>query len=84
MWVIENLTIIIHTYMTGKTLGKTTAPSPRYWYKILVSASSVLYLTKVARTVRTNAWVEKSVKTAGSNKILLSLLIETRELRFWK
>lgn len=74
----------LFTYMTGKTFGKTTAPSAKYWYKILVSLSSVLYLTIVANTVKTSAWILKSVRTSGSRSILFSLLTDTLVLRFWK
>lgn len=70
------------TYITGNTLGKTTEASAKYWYNIRVSPSSVAYLTKVARTVSTNAWVEKSVKTSGSRSILFSFETDTRALRF--
>lgn len=77
-----NIIIKIIAYMTGKTLGKTIAPSARYWYRILVSDSSVLYLTSVAKTVSTKACVVKSVNTSGSNKILFSLLTDTLALRF--
>jgi hypothetical protein len=34
--------------MTGKTLGKTTDASARYSYNILISISSVVFLTRVA------------------------------------
>lgn len=74
----------ILTYITGKTFGNTTAPSARYWYKVLVSVSSVLYLTKVAKVVSTSACVEKSVNTSGSNKTLFSLLTDTLVLRVYK
>lgn len=70
------------TYITGNTLGKTTEASARYWYKILVSASSVAYLTNVASTDKTKAWVEKSVKTSGSSRMLFSFETETLGLRF--
>lgn len=77
-----NLVIIKKTHITGKTFGKTTEASARYSYKILVSFSSVEYLTSVAKTVKTRVCVEKSVSTSGSRSTLFSLLTLTRALRF--
>lgn len=73
-----------HTYITGNTFGKTTAPSAKYWYNILVSVSSVLYFTSVARTVNTSACVWKSINTSGSSRILFSLLTDTLAPRLCK
>lgn len=51
--------------MTGNTRGKTTDPSAKYWYKTRVSFSFDVYLTRVASTVNTNAWVDRSAITNG-------------------
>lgn len=59
---------ICYTYITGNTLGNTTEPSAKYWYNTLVSFSSVVYLTNVAKTVNTKACVDKSGITSGSSK----------------
>lgn len=70
--------------MTGNTLGNTTDPSAKYWYKTRVSSSDVEYLTIVAKTVRTNAWVDESCNTSGSNKTLDSLDTDDRDPRSYK
>jgi len=67
--------------MTGNTLGKTTDPSAKYWYKTRVSPSSDEYLTKVARTVNTRAWMDKSGRTSGSSRTFDSFDTEEREPR---
>ena len=54
--------------MMGKTRGKTTEASARYSYKTRISFSSVVYLTNVANTVNTRAWVGKLVKISGSKR----------------
>lgn len=69
------------TYITGKTRGKTTEPSAKYWYKTLVSFSLDVYLTRVASTVNTNACVDKSGITSGSSKTFDSFDTDDREPR---
>lgn len=69
------------THMTGKTFGNTTDPSAKYWYKTLVSVSSVEYFKSVARTVNTSACVELSGKTSGSKSTFDSFDTEDREPR---
>lgn len=69
------------TYITGNTRGKTTEPSAKYWYNTLVSFSSVVYLTSVAKTVNTNACVERSGITSGSSKTFDSFDTDDREPR---
>ena len=44
-------------WITGKTLGKTMEASARYSYRIRTSDSLVVYLTRVAITVRTRTCV---------------------------
>lgn len=70
--------------MTGNTRGNTTEPSARYWYNTRVSFSSVVYLTSVAKTVNTNACVERSGITSGSSKTFDSFDTDEREPRSWK
>lgn len=78
-----NLTgdVDLYTHITGKTRGNTTDPSARYWYKTRVSFSFDVYLTRVARTVKTNAWVDKSGITSGSNSTFDSFETDDREPR---
>lgn len=71
----------IGTYITGNTLGKTTLPSAKYWYKTRVSFSLDVYLTSVANTVNTNACVDKSGITSGSSKTFDSFDTDDREPR---
>ena len=72
------------TYITGKTLGKTTEPSAKYWYNTLVSVSSVEYFTSVAKTVNTNACVDRSGNTSGSSNTLDSFDTDDLEPRSYK
>lgn len=71
----------LKTYMTGNTLGNTTEPSAKYWYKTLVSASSVEYFTSVASTVKTSACVELSGSTSGSRRTFDSFDTDDRDPR---
>lgn len=73
----------LFTYMTGKTRGKTTEPSAKYWYKTRVSFSFDVYLTSVAKTVKTNACVDKSGITSGSSSTFDSFETDDREPRSW-
>lgn len=69
------------TYITGNTLGNTTDPSAKYWYNTRVSLSSVEYLTNVANTVNTNAWIDTSCRTSGSNNTFDSFETDERASR---
>lgn len=51
----------------------------KYYFNI-----PVVYFTRVAKTVKTRAWVVKSLKTSGSSRMLLSLETDTRPLRSYE